>query len=271
MEIKLTGKRALVTGANSGIGEVIALALADAGAKVAINYVVNPEAAQAVAAKVRDKSVDALTLDADIGNPDEVARMFEDVDSAWGGLDVLVNNAGIDGPRAYGWETDPTAWRRVIEIDLLGAFHCSREALRRMVPQKSGVILNLTSVHEVIPWSGFSAYTAAKAGASMLTKTLAQEAAPRGVRVLHCAGRDPDTDQPGGLERPARPPGPPQEDPDGPARAARGDRAHGGIPGLRRGELRHWHDGLRRRRHDQLCGFRPWRLTRCRWRGRCPR
>jgi glucose 1-dehydrogenase len=187
MEIKLTGKRALVTGANSGIGEVIALALADAGAKVAINYVVNPEAAQAVAAKVRDKSVDALTLDADIGNPDEVARMFEDVDSAWGGLDVLVNNAGIDGPRAYGWETDPTAWRRVIEIDLLGAFHCSREALRRMVPQKSGVILNLTSVHEVIPWSGFSAYTAAKAGASMLTKTLAQEAAPRGVRVLAIA------------------------------------------------------------------------------------
>lgn len=187
MEIKLTGKRALVTGANSGIGEVIALALADAGAKVAINYVINPEAAEALAAKVRDKSGDALTLDADIGNPDEVARMFEDVDSAWGGLDVLVNNAGIDGPRAYGWESDPAAWRRVIEINLFGAFHCSREALRRMVPQKSGVILNLTSVHEVIPWSGYSAYTAAKAGVSMLTRTLAQEAARHAVRVLAIA------------------------------------------------------------------------------------
>jgi glucose 1-dehydrogenase len=187
MEIKLTGRRALVTGANSGIGEVIALALADAGAKVAVNYVVDPEAARTVAGKIRDKSSDALALDADVSNAEQVAQMFENIDSAWGGLDVLVNNAGIDGPRAYGWESDPTAWGRVIDINLLGAFHCSREALRRMVPQKSGVILNLTSVHEVIPWSGYSAYTAAKAGASMLTKTLAQEAAPHAVRVLAIA------------------------------------------------------------------------------------
>jgi glucose 1-dehydrogenase len=187
MEIKLTGKRALVTGANSGIGEVIALALADAGAKVAVNYVVNPEAAQVVAGKVQDKSGAALALEADVGNAEQVAQMFEDIDSAWGGLDVLVNNAGIDGPRAHGWESDPTAWRRVIEINLLGAFYCSREALGRMVAQRSGVILNLTSVHEVIPWSGYSAYAAAKAGASMLTRTLAQEAAPHGVRVLAIA------------------------------------------------------------------------------------
>lgn len=187
MEVKLTGKRALVTGANSGIGEVIALALADAGARVAVNYVVDPEAAQAVAGRAREKSGDALALDADVGNADRVARMFDAIDAAWGGLDVLVNNAGIDGPRAYGWEAEPAAWRKVIEINLVGSFHCSREALRRMVPQKSGVILNLTSVHEVIPWSGFSGYTAAKAGASMLMKTLAQEAAPHGVRVLAIA------------------------------------------------------------------------------------
>jgi glucose 1-dehydrogenase len=187
MEIKLTGKRTLVTGANSGIGEVIALALADAGSRVAVNYVVDPEAAQVVAGKVRDKSGAALALEADVGNAEQVAQMFGAIDAAWGGLDVLVNNAGIDGPRAYGWESDPTAWRRVIEINLFGAFHCSREALRRMVAQTSGVILNLTSVHEVIPWSGYSAYTAAKAGASMLTRTLAQEAAPHGVRVLAIA------------------------------------------------------------------------------------
>jgi NAD(P)-dependent dehydrogenase (short-subunit alcohol dehydrogenase family) len=139
MEIKLTGRRALVTGANSGIGEVIALALADAGAKVAVNYVVDPEAARTVAGKIRDKSSDALALDADVSNAEQVEQMFENIDSAWGGLDVLVNNAGIDGPRAYGWESDPTAWGRVIDINLLGAFHCSREALRRMVPQKNGV------------------------------------------------------------------------------------------------------------------------------------
>src|SRR3712207_6712 len=133
MKIELTGKRALVTGANSGIGEVIALALADAGAKVAVNYVVNSEAAQAVAHKIRDKGVEALALCADVASSGQVAKMFDDVDAAWGGLDILVNNAGVDGPRAYGWEIKPEDWQRVIEINLLGSFHCGREALRRMV------------------------------------------------------------------------------------------------------------------------------------------
>ena len=110
--------------------------------------------------------------------------MFGQMDEAWGGIDILVNNAGIDGGRAMGWEADLTAWRKVIEVNLFGAFHCAREALRRMVPQKSGVVLNISSVHEIIAWSGYSAYTASKAAVGMLTKTLAQEAAPHGVRVL---------------------------------------------------------------------------------------
>jgi NAD(P)-dependent dehydrogenase (short-subunit alcohol dehydrogenase family) len=79
---------------------------------------------------------------------------------------------------------DVPAWRRVLEINLMGAFFCAREALSRMTRQKSGVILNTSSVHEVIPWSGYSAYTASKAGLSMLAKTLAQEAGPYGVRVV---------------------------------------------------------------------------------------
>ena len=82
------------------------------------------------------------------------------------------------------WEADPARWRRVLDINLVGAFLCAREALRRMVAQKSGVVLGISSVHELIPWTGFSAYTASKAGMSMLIKTLAQEAAPHGVRVL---------------------------------------------------------------------------------------
>jgi NAD(P)-dependent dehydrogenase (short-subunit alcohol dehydrogenase family) len=82
------------------------------------------------------------------------------------------------------WEADIATWRNVIEVNLFGAFYCAREALKRMVPQKSGVVLSTTSVHEEIAWSGYSAYAASKAAVSMLTKTLAQEAAPHGVRVL---------------------------------------------------------------------------------------
>jgi glucose 1-dehydrogenase len=128
--------------------------------------------------------VDALPLQADVSDVEAVSAMFGQLDKAWGGIDILINNAGIDGERAYGWEAKPEAWRRVVEVNLFGAYYCAREALRRMVPQKSGVILNITSVHEVIAWSGYSAYGASKAAVGVLTRTLAQEAAPHGVRVL---------------------------------------------------------------------------------------
>jgi NAD(P)-dependent dehydrogenase (short-subunit alcohol dehydrogenase family) len=187
MEIRLDGKRALVTGANSGIGEAIARALADAGARVGVNYVVHPEAAQQVVASINGKGGTALAVQADVSDAVQVSRMFTAIDTAWGGLDILVNNAGIDGQRAPAWDYPLDAWRRVLEINLLGAYGCAREALRRMVPQQSGVILNLTSVHERIAWTGYSAYTASKAGLSMLTKTLAQEAASHGVRVVAIA------------------------------------------------------------------------------------
>ena len=187
MNIQLTGARALVTGANSGLGEAIARALADSGADVAVNYVVKPEAAESVAADLRAKGRRAFAVQADVSDAQQVAGMFGRLDQEWGGIDLLVNNAGIDGARAYGWDADPARWRRVIDINLMGPFLCAREALRRMVAQKRGVILNMSSVHEVIAWSGFSAYTASKAGLGMLTKTLAQEAAPFGVRVVALA------------------------------------------------------------------------------------
>ncbi len=184
MEVRLDGRRALVTGANSGIGQAIAVALGEAGAAVAVNYVVKPEEAEAVAASIRAGGAKAIAVQADVSDAAQVGAMFASLDQALGGVDILVNNAGIDGPAARGWEADPAAWRRVLEVNLLGAFHCAREALRRMVPRGSGVVLNLTSVHELIPWTGYSAYTASKAGLGMLTRTLAQEAAPSGVRVL---------------------------------------------------------------------------------------
>jgi NAD(P)-dependent dehydrogenase (short-subunit alcohol dehydrogenase family) len=187
MDLDLRGRRAVVTGANSGIGRAIVLALAREGARVCVNYVVHPEAAQAVAAEIAAAGATAITAQADVADAAQVARMFADVDRAWEGVDILVNNAGIDGPRAAGWDQNIDAWRRVLDINLTGAYLCAREALRRMVPARRGVVLNLTSVHERIPWTGYSAYTTSKAGLSMLTKTLAQEAAPSGVRVVALA------------------------------------------------------------------------------------
>jgi len=187
MNIRLDGQRALVTGGNSGIGAAIALALAEAGAQVAINYVTHPDTAQEMVTQIDTAGGRALALEADVADPVAIAALFAQLDSAWGGIDILVNNAGIDGGRALSWEADLAAWRKVIDINLLGAFFCAREALQRMTAQQSGVVVNISSVHEEIAWSGYSAYAASKAAVSMLTKTLAQEAAPFGVRVLSVA------------------------------------------------------------------------------------
>lgn len=187
MEIHLDGARALVTGANSGIGRAIALALGASGARVGVNYVDHPDAADEVVFQLTHGGGEAVAFYADVAVRSDVERMFEELERRWGGLEILVNNAGIDGPRAVAWNASEEEWVRVVATNLLGAYHCSREALRRMVPRRRGVILTVTSVHEVIPWSGYSAYTASKAGASMLARTLAQEAAPYGIRVLALA------------------------------------------------------------------------------------
>jgi glucose 1-dehydrogenase len=184
MEIRLDGKRALVTGGNSGIGRAIAIAFAQSGARVAVNYVAAPAKADEVVAEIRGAGGEAIAVMADVSDAAQVAAMFARIDQEWGGLDILVSNAGIDGGAALAWEADPAKWRRVLDINLVGAFLCAREALRRMTTQKSGVLLAVTSVHELIPWTGFSAYTASKAGLSMLIKTLAQEAASFGVRAI---------------------------------------------------------------------------------------
>jgi len=187
INIELNNKRALVTGGNSGIGAAIVTELASAGAKVAINYISKPEVAQSMASDIQAKGGDSIIVEADISNPQAVETMFNKLDETWGGVDILINNAGIDGDYMLGWDADETKWKQVIDINLMGAFYCTRQALKRMVPAKSGVILFTSSVHEVIAWTGHSAYSTSKAGISMLTKTFAQEAAPYGVRVLALA------------------------------------------------------------------------------------
>jgi glucose 1-dehydrogenase len=187
LSIDLSGRRALVTGSSSGLGEAIAMALSSAGARVAINYRKDKAAADAVVARIVQQGGQAQAFQADVSVSGEVTRLFAEVGAAFGGLDILVNNAGIDGGAANCADSDPEQWARVIAVDLQGAYFCARQALQLMVPQQSGVIINITSVHEFIPWSGYSAYTSAKAGLSMFTKTLAQEVAADGVRVLAIA------------------------------------------------------------------------------------
>jgi glucose 1-dehydrogenase len=180
----LSGKRALVTGGDSGIGAGIARALAGAGANVAIVYNHNATAADAVVKQIEAAGVKGISVQGDVSNPTDVDRIFATLAADWAPLDVLVCSAGVDGHAALGWEGDPEQWLNVIKINLFGAYLCARKALAQMVEQRSGVVVNISSVHEVIPWAGFSAYTASKAGLSMMTKTLAQEAAEFGVRVL---------------------------------------------------------------------------------------
>jgi NAD(P)-dependent dehydrogenase (short-subunit alcohol dehydrogenase family) len=183
----LAGRRALVTGAATGIGAAIARQLAAAGSDVVVDHLKQPQQADEITADLRARGVRSFAIDADVSDPKSVAEMFRQIDADWGGIDILVNNAGLDGRAALAWQSELNDWRAVIEVNVFGAFYCAREALRRMTPARSGVIVNITSVHENVPWSGYSAYTASKAAVSMLTKTMAQEAARFGVRVLAVA------------------------------------------------------------------------------------
>jgi glucose 1-dehydrogenase len=185
--IDLSGRRALVTGANSGLGRAIALNLAAAGAHVAVHALNDAVSAEAVVKQIQQAGAGAVAVYGDVSQPAQVEKMFADVDAAFGGLDILVNNAGLDGARAMCADSDPQHWQAVIAVDLQGPYYCTRQALKRMLPQRRGVILNITSVHEFIPWAGYSAYTSAKAALSMFTKTVAQEVATQGVRVLAIA------------------------------------------------------------------------------------
>jgi NAD(P)-dependent dehydrogenase (short-subunit alcohol dehydrogenase family) len=187
MDIRLDGKRVLVTGGNSGIGEAMALAFADAGANVAINYVSNEPAAKKLVQTIEAKGRKALALEANVADEKAVARIFGEIDSAWGGIDVLLDNAGIDGKRIMSFDAEESDISRVVDVNVIGAFFCAREALKRMVKQRSGVVLFTSSVHQKIAWSGHAAYVATKAAVEMMMKTMAQEAGPYGVRVLSVA------------------------------------------------------------------------------------
>jgi glucose 1-dehydrogenase len=185
----LTGKNVLITGASSGIGEAIAIRFAQEGANVAINYHSGADRAEAVRAKVHEacaavrKSGKDLAIQADVSNEDQVKRMFAKVLEALGSIDVLVNNSGIQKP-APSHEVEMADFDRVLGVNLRGAFLCAREAIRHFLARGGGgVIINNSSVHEIIPKPKYVPYSISKGGLENLTKSLALEYADQGIRV----------------------------------------------------------------------------------------
>jgi glucose 1-dehydrogenase len=186
----LLGQKALVTGASSGIGRAIALALGEAGADVIVNYVSGEDKAEQVCREIRSMGVQAHAVRADVSDEGQVQQMFRRMLELYGTIDVLVNNAGLQQDAAFENLT-LAQWNRVIGINLTGQFLCAREAVREFkrrgvqpeISCAAGKILCISSVHEVIPWAGHVNYAASKGGVMLMMKSLAQEVAPYRIRV----------------------------------------------------------------------------------------
>lgn len=186
----LRGQAAVVTGASSGIGEAIARALAAQGVAVAVNYRSEAEAAKRIVADIRKNGGEAIAVGADVSDEEEVKAMFKAAVEEFGTVDIAVCNAGLQEDSPFE-EMSVEQWRKVIGVNLTGAFLCSREAAREFIrrgpdPSRSlsaGKIIFVSSVHEVIPWAGHANYAASKGGIMLLMKSVAQEVAPRKIRV----------------------------------------------------------------------------------------
>jgi len=187
---KLKGQSALVTGANSGIGKAVAIALGNEGANVAVNFVTHPETAEDVVNEIKSNGGNAIALQADVSKEDQVQNMFQELYKAFGTIDILVNNAGLqkDSPLT---EMSLADWQLVIDINLTGQFLCAREAAKEFIKRgvvadrskAAGKIICMSSVHQVIPWAGHVNYASSKGGINMLMQSMAQELAPHKIRV----------------------------------------------------------------------------------------
>ena len=186
----LRGQKALVTGANSGIGRSVALHLAEEGADVVVNYVFDVQSAIDVVTEIKRKGGKAIAINADVSKENEVKAMFAQMFDEFGTIDILVNNAGIQSDAAFD-EMTLEQWNKVLGINLTGQFLCAREATRefkrrgvvREISCAAGKIISMSSVHEVIPWAGHVNYAASKGGVMLMNKSLAQEVAPYRIRV----------------------------------------------------------------------------------------
>ncbi|SMB98434.1 glucose 1-dehydrogenase [Hymenobacter roseosalivarius DSM 11622] len=181
---------ALVTGASSGIGTGVAVALAEAGATVVVNYHSDAEEAEQVVAHIKEKGGRAITIKADVSKEDQVQQMFRQTIEQFGTLHILIANSGIqqDAPLV---DMTLEQWQQVIDVNLTGQFLCAREAAREFIKRgvqpdisrAAGKIICMSSVHETIPWAGHANYAASKGGLMLLMKSMAQELAPHKIRV----------------------------------------------------------------------------------------
>ncbi len=200
----LEGKVALVTGSSQGIGQAIVLRLAQEGANVVINYRSHPEGAEETLAKVKEAGgscytalcphSEGYTLQADLGNVEEVRQLIANSIEHFGKLDILVNNAGIE-KRAPFWEATEADYDAVMNVNLKGVFFATQAFVQHLIETKRpGKIINISSVHEELPFPNFTAYCTSKGGVKMLTRNLAVELGPLGITINNVA--------PGAIETP---------------------------------------------------------------------
>jgi 3-oxoacyl-(acyl-carrier-protein) reductase len=180
--MQLAGRTALVTGASRGIGRAIALALAEEGADVAVNYVSSEAPAKDVADQIRKMGRRAMLAQADVGDYPDTFRMAQEILKEFGHLDILINNAGITSDKTF-VKMDHASWRRVLAINLDGVFNCTKVLIDQMLAQGWGRVVNITSVIGQIGNFGQANYAASKAGVAAFTKSLAKELAAKGVTV----------------------------------------------------------------------------------------
>jgi glucose 1-dehydrogenase len=186
----LIGQKAIVTGASSGIGKAVAIALGAAGADVAVNYVGGEQPALEVVNKIKGAGGNAIAIQCDVSQEDQVVVMFQRAIKEFGTVDILVNNAGLQKDAAVD-EMTLAQWNTVIGVNLTGQFLCAREAIKEFkrrgvkkeVSVSAGKIICISSVHEVIPWAGHVNYAASKGGVMLMMKSIAQEVAPYRIRV----------------------------------------------------------------------------------------
>jgi len=194
----LTGKVALVTGGSRGIGRAISLALAGNGAKVAVNYLSNERAANETVEQVRACGSEAIAIQGDVAEADVAKRLIDETVAAFDGLHILVNNAGLTRDDLL-LRMSEDAWDRVLAVDLRGAFLCTKAALRPMMRQRWGRIINIASVAGLVGNPGQSNYAAAKAGLIAFTKSVAKEMASRNITANAIAPGFVDTEMTEGL------------------------------------------------------------------------
>jgi glucose 1-dehydrogenase len=186
----LSGQKALVTGANSGIGKGVAIALGQAGADVVVNYVDGEGAADAVVAEIQKAGAKAFAHQADVASEEQVTAMFARMTREFGTIDILVSNAGLQRDASF-HDMTLQQWNQVLSVNLTGQFLCARAAVREflrrgVVPSVSsaaGKIICMSSVHQEIPWAAHANYAASKGGIKLLMESMAQELAPQRIRV----------------------------------------------------------------------------------------